>query len=467
MGETEASFVFEPGFNVPVAGFLTSNKDITADVSNLLAVFNRMVYQRRDGVFVFSPYPVLPGNMIAIEIADHVSEPEIKIQAFETVPDGLDFSYRDIDREYDTASVRIGGDNTRRDSYSLDISAGRKEAMLLATNLLNRIRTQTISGTMHLAPEWNAILPGEVVLLKRVNPSGSDIPVIIVRVETGVDLTVRLDFINFAPINEFPTVEENSAAVGGNVSVRQDFVQVVDTEKRSERIGLGYYTTSGSPIRRGASVEAAVTGSLSGTVESLTATTATIQCRGTPIVGEEYYLLNLVDGSGSWCRVTSANLTGPNTYNLGIQQGLYGSREFFGGLDFVILQIFEETVINDGYNSLSLVQDGANYTHAFPTRKRIVEPTTAGALRTGSGVRIYRRAAWAGEDIDFSIGGFPLTYWRITNTSSSYTEIVSSSLPQIDSTSNFSILNGQTMTVQQVDAIGSPILGAYLNSYTF
>lgn len=463
---TGLNAIYASGFNTNLIGFTTNKKERTTDISNLLAVFNRIVYQKRDGTLVFAPYPSLPGSPIAVRKDDHVEYPEIKIEPYESFPDGIEFTYKDLDREFTNSVVRVGGDTGKIDNFAIDLVCTRSQALVYANNLFNRTKRQILSGTLTLPPEYNAIEPGDVLLLEKLNPSGEDLYIIILRVETGANLVVKAEFINYAPINDTPTVVANNAGVSSPASGRPNLTYVVDTEARSPLVGLGYFTTSSGQIKRGGDLSPAVVTNLSGTVNAITTTTIEVNTTSAPLVNNEYYLLNTSTGDGSWITPSVVTITGNNTYTMTITQGKYGSNTFTSPTNLIILQILEESVINDAYYTNTLIQDGVTYTHSFTTRKRLVQPRPTGVFVTANNVIVYRASNFLQQqDLNLSLGTFPLTYWKIQNTVTGVVAVVGSSSATIEYT-DFTFIPGQSVIITEIDSGGVAVTGGYATTFT-
>lgn len=460
---SKISYEFAPGFNETLLGYMTNRNDYKTDLSNLMSIFRKIVYKKRSGNLVFAPYPTAAPTL-EIKREHHMSPPEITMLGADQISDAVNFSYRDIERQFDSSTVKIGGDSSKALEFNLEITAGSKDAFVYAQNLRNYQLTQTISGTLHLHPICNTIEPGDTLILKNLT-GASDLPIIILRAETGADATVRFDFINWSP---FIPVDPNLISqvfAGTPATARNAKRAAVDTEARSSRVGITYYTESSAQLLfAGAQVFPIVT-NLSGIVTAITATSATLVTTGQiPTVNNEYYLFNTTTGEGSWVKISSVSLISTDTYNVTFQSGLYASNVFTTITpDLAIVELSELATADDNYSGDSFTQSGGTYTWSFNTQKRLREPRLAWIVASNNIVSFNRQSSLLVDDLDLGDSvNLPLVYFKVT--SPSETLIISTN--QAVTNTQISFAPGDIIIITQVNSSGSPLTGAVINTYT-
>lgn len=470
LADTGILFNFSLDFDKNIRGFSTTNKDLTTDIANLLAITDSIVYQLRDGSLYFTPYPAeLPAaQVVTVPSGAHMSESDLRIEAYDTLPTAINFGYKDSEREFDTSSIRFGDDSRKIVDFSLDVTASRSEGLVYASNLLNRLKNQVVSGTLHLAPEFNVVEAGDQIIYQPLDSTGEDMRLLVLRTETGADGTVRLEVINHAPAHDTPSITSiNEYSLSGN-PIPSEITNpiIVDTEKRTNKIGLGYWTQNSSQITRAGTQEAVYIASLYGSVADLTYGTALLDVQGTVITGTEYYLFNTNNGEGSWIKIITATLISVGKYQVTFRGALYGSTPLPNNGSVIILDIRENTVLDDNYAYLNLIQSANLYTHEYPTRKRIVQPRLASALVNSTGVRFYRQENFqALDDDNLSLSSFPLKYWNVFNvTQNSPVVLVSSASAFFDV--SIPVRLRDVLRAVEVDSAGLPITGAYENNFT-
>lgn len=456
-------YEFAPGFNETILGYMSNRNDFKTDMSNLMAIFRKIVYKKRSGNLVFAPYPS-SAPTLEIRREHHMSPPEITMLGADQVSDAVNFSYRDIERQFDSSTVKIGGDSSKALEFNLEITAGSKDAFVYAQNLRNYQLTQTISGSLHLHPICNTIEPGDTLTLKSLT-GASDLPIIILRAETGADATVRFDFINWSPFIPVDPNLINQVFAGTPATIRNAKRVAVDTEARSNRLGITYYTESSSQILfAGAQISPVVT-NFSGIVTAITSTTATlVSVSQIPTINNEYYIFDTTTGEGSWVKITAVSLVSTDTYSVTLQSGLYASNIFTViNSNLVICELSELATADDNYNGDSFTQSGGTYSWSFNTRKRLREPRLAWIVTSNNLVSFNRQSSLLVDDFDLGDNiNLPLVYFKIVTPSE--TLIISTSQAVTNIQVNFA--SGDIITITQVNSSGSALTGAVINTYT-
>ena len=466
MAESGVNFAFDGGFNEDVLGFCTNREETTTDISNLLALYRKIVYQRRDGTLVFAPYPTTEPSL-KVTREHHMSAPEINIAPSDQLTDVLNFSYRDIEREFDSTTIRIGGDSEKTTDFNVEIVAGATEASKLGQNLRNFQLSQTVTGTLQLHPICNTIEPGDTLVLEKLTSTGVDIPVIVLRVETGIDGSIRVEFINWTAFTPLAT-NLISDSTGGSATISREPIRgVTDTEPRSSRVGVTYYTEAVESILFAGQTLTPNVSNLSGTVTAISPSTATVFTPGQiPLVNTEYYLLDEVTGEGTWAKVLTVVNVSTDKFNLTMDSGLYASGRFNSLVnDMSISFVAETSTANDNYLQNSFVQSGGTYTWPFNTRKRAREPLLAYILASDNIVTFNRQDSLLIDNNDLGdISVLPSVTFKIRNLTTNLFILKSTTSAAANVDLTFS--SGDIITVTQVNSDGSSFTGAVTNSYT-
>jgi hypothetical protein len=462
-------YSFAPGFNETLIGYITNRADVTTDLSNLLSVFRKIVYQKRNSELVFAPYPTAAPTL-TIPPSLHVSPPELTITAKDQVTDAINFSFRAVEAEFDSRSIRVGGDSDRVSDFTLEITATTKEAALYAQRLRNYQLSQTISGSLHLHPVANSIEGGDVFILGKLTEDGTDLPIVILRVETGADGTVKADFINWVPeIFLDPNLLSAGTSITTVISrdLKRDFV---DTEPRSNRIGLTYYTEDNSnALLNGVSIPVSV-GNLAGTVLEISLTSAKIIVVGqTPVVNTEYYIYDNVTGEGSWVKVSAVFLISEDIYILDFESGLYASNRFpsypAAPNGLIILGLSEQNTGTDSYAINTFQQSGDIVSWPFNTKKRLREPYLASIEVSPGSIYFNRQAYNSIDDNDLGeIVTIPLVYFVVKNETTGISVYTSSSNATV--TVSLATSSGDIITIKQTDAATVTLPYTAVNTYT-
>jgi hypothetical protein len=461
------SFSFGSGFNETLIGFITNRSDISTDLSNLMAIFRKIVYQKRDGTIVFSAYPTAEPTL-EIKTNLHVTPPEITISSKDQISDVVNFSYRSVEAEFDSRSIRVGGDTDRVTDFTIEVTATAQQAGLYARRLRNYQLTQTITGSLHLHPVANTIEAGDTYILKALSASGQDLKILIVRVETGVDNTVKADFIVWVP---FVFLDINDSAVGLNPTpsiTRLPKRALIDTEPRSNKVGLTYYTESNAPALFNSLSITPIVSNLAGRVDDISSGVMTVITPGqTPVINTEYYVYDLLDGEGSWIKVLTVTSVSSDTYDLTYESGLYASRPLITyppTSEYTIISVSELTTDNDNYVSNSFQQSGFLETWTYNTLKRTREPFVSGFTASAGLITFNRQSSLLIDDGDLGDAVvLPLVFFEVKNVTTSLFTLISGSTATLNASLVFT--SGNIITIKQTDSAGVVLPYAVVNTF--
>jgi hypothetical protein len=474
LADSGLNYRFNPGFNENIIGYLTNRADVSTDLSNLMAIFRKYVFQERDGTLVFTAYPRFkPVTPILPE--HHVTPPELTFTPKDELVDAVNFSYRSVEAEFDSRTIRVGGDSNRVTDYTVEITATSQQAHVFAKRLRNYQLSQTITGTLHLHPAANVISPGDTYVLKALTPNGIDIPIIILRVETGVDNTVKLEFILW--VADVPVVFSNELAAGtaSRPLVEGTKIFLVDTEARSPRVGLTYYTeSSNDAIFNNNRVSPNAT-NFAGRVliPGKTNTQFSVYAPNqVPVINRDYYVFNLATGIGSWIFTSAVSFIALDTYSITFTSGRYDSNPFSAILaapDLLMLDLAEQNTVEDEYVGNDFIQNAQIVSWPYVTRKRTKEPPFASISNTRNNFANVFNIVFTRASTVPNLAGpgtvpraLVTAYFNLKNVNSG--EVVFATSTAFANTVRLLHVAGDRIEVTQVKINGTPIPGAFINT---
>jgi hypothetical protein len=469
LAEKGITATYTSGFDEEVIGFNTRATDIAQDIINLLTVFNKVVYEDRQGNLVFSPYPD-DSNTVDILISGHLSEPEIVISPKSELPDAVNFGFRDTSRQYDSNSVKVGGsDNNIRD-FSLEISLDPASAQYRAWVVRNRLRNTFVSGTLHLTSIYSYLEANDVCVLKALNSNDLDLKILITRIEQGADLSLRVQFVNWSAPATYQDFQNQSFSNIYNPGVVNPPVfRLIDTEPRSSSVGLTVYTETSSLVTTvGSSLVAPTTNFLRGVVSSISNDKKTISISLADglmsiLPFTDYYV------GGSWIRCGSVTSSSGLAILNNVTYGFYGSKDSINVAD-ELFGLAEENTFNNSYLSYTASSGSASYTLSPETKKRINEPTLA-QLKVSAGF-LYLRRKQLGFTDDGNFGSsnlvpLPSVVFIIKNLTTSATIYETMSISQDYLEIPYSSYTvGDLIQVQQKSSSTAPVLNSPINIVT-
>jgi hypothetical protein len=476
LAESKIKYRFNPGFNENLIGYLTNRSDVSADLSNLMAIFRKFVIQERDGTLVFTTYPAFK-PVTSIEAEHHVTPPELSFTPKDELVDAVNFSYRSVEAEFDSRTIRVGGDSDRVTDYTVEITATSQQAHVFAKRLRNYQLSQTLTGTLHLHPVANVMSPGDTYVLKALTPGGLDIPVIILRVETGVDSTVKAEFIIWVP--DVPVVFTNELAAGtaSRPLLEGTKIFVVDTEARSPRVGLTYYTESSNDAIFNNNRVSPNSTNFAGRVIAAGRTNTQFSVyapKQVPVINRDYYVFNLATGVGSWIFITAVTLTVLDTYVVSFTSGKYDSNPFsaiVAAPDLLMLELAEQNTVEDEYVGNEFIQNAQIVSWPFVTRKRTKEPELVSIINVRNSfanvfnIEFVRASSVPGLNGSGTVPrALTTAYFNVRNVSTNTTVFVTSD--SFDNTVRLVHAAGEFIEIIQVKINGTPIPGAFVNSFT-
>jgi hypothetical protein len=411
-----------PGFNENILGFSTKAEDFSRDILNLLMAFNKVVYENKAGYLVFDAYPTNP-TFIDIPVDAHVSEMELTINSEYQLIDSINFSYRDISRQLDSSTIKIGGNNNNPTDLNLELVLSPQQAPAIAWRIRNRLRGSYITGTLHLGAEYNFIENNDVLKILALTSYGIDLKVLVTRVEVGANLTLAIQFVNWVELETyFPYQVDFTDSTPPVITAAQNFI-LLDTEPRSNSsaIGLNYYIDFNSTLVT-TDLSSILNSQISFVLGTLTAIDFSTGKAILTIVfsdiamnleaNTDYYL------GDSWISAATVILKSPGTYEItNVSIGKYGSSDKLV-LNKKIYQLFEYNVFNNSYASYSATAGTKTATLSPATKKRIYEPQLS-EFSVNAHRLVIRRKQLRYLD-DGNLGNLnyvaPVTvYYRVTN----------------------------------------------------
>ena len=418
LAEKGITATYMPGFDEEVIGFNTRATDIAQDIINLLTVFNKVVFEDIENNLIFAPYPD-DSNLIEIPITAHVSEPETTITQKSSLPDAVNFGFRDSSRQYDSNSVKVGGSDNNVTDFSLEITLDPSSAQYRAWVVRNRLRQTYISGTLHLLPSYSFIEANDVCLLKGLTDSDLDLKILITRREQGADLSIRLQFVNWSAPITYQDYQTSSLSFVFNPGIlNPSEFKLIDTQPRSNLIGLTSYTESSATITSsGSTIFNPTTNYLRGIVDSISPDGKTVTVT---LAKDDMALTSLADYyvGGSWVRFVGVTNTIGNTFELtNFVCGYYGSEDSINVGDY-LYQLAEENTFNNNYISYTATRGSSTFTLTPETKKRIHEPLLAQFRVNGGFLTIRRKQKGFTDDLNLGSNTpnpLPKIYLKLVN----------------------------------------------------
>jgi hypothetical protein len=476
LSDTNLKYRINPGFNENLIGYLTNRSDISTDLSNLMAIFRKFVFQERDGTLVFTSYPRFK-PVTSIQPEHHVTPPELSFTSKDELVDAVNFSYRSVEAEFDSRTIRVGGDSDRVTDYTVEITATSQQAHVFAKRLRNYQLSQTITGTLHLHPVANVLSPGDTYTLKALTSGGADLPIIILRVETGVDNTVKAEFIVW--VADVPVVFSNELAAGtaSRPLIESTRIFLVDTEARSPRVGLTYYTESNNDAIFNNNRVSPNSTNFAGRVliTGRTNTQFSVYApKQVPVINRDYYVFDLATGAGSWVFLSAVALTVLDTYLVTFTSGKYDSNPFStisAATDLLMLDLAEQNTVEDEYVGNEFIQNAQVVSWPYVTRKRSKEPELVAKSNARNGFANVFNINFTRASTVPNLNGsgtvpraLTTAYFNVTNTATNNTVFLTSTT----FVNSIRLVHdaGVRIEIIQVKINGTPIPGAFVNSFT-